>query len=109
MSNGDAAPICPCGAIVHPIVVFNPPGRSIIAYRAGDYTTFRHALLQPLDDETELTERIDGRLLQIWRPKSGDLALQMIEWWAYLVHILTFYNQLLPPAPYLRPPHHPDT
>jgi hypothetical protein len=109
MSNGDVAPICPCGAIVHPTVVFNPPGRSIIAYRAGDYTTFRHALLQPLDDETELTERIDGRLLQIWRPTSGDLALQMIEWWAYLADILTFYHERVASEQYLRTAELPES
>jgi hypothetical protein len=109
MSNGDAAPICPCGAIVHPTVVFNPPARNVIAYRAGDYTTFRHALLQPLDDETELTERIDGRLLQIWRPTSGDLALQMIEWWAYLADILTFYNERAAGEAYLRTAELPES
>jgi hypothetical protein len=109
MSNGDAAPICPCGTIVHPTVVFNPPGRSIIAYRAGDYTTFRHALLQPLEDETELTQRIDGRLLQIWRPTSGDLALQMIEWWAHLADILTFYNERVAGEAYLRTAELPES
>jgi hypothetical protein len=103
MSNGgEPAPICPCGVIVHPSVVFNPPGRSVIAYRSGDYATFRHALLQPRDHESELTERSDGRLLQIWRPTTGDLALQMIEWWAYLADILTYYNERVAGEGYLR-------
>jgi hypothetical protein len=109
MSSSDMAPNCPCEAIVHPTIVFNPPGRSIIAYRTGDYTTFRHALLQPLEDESELTEHVDGRLLQIWRPTSGDLALQMIEWWAYLADVLTFYNERVASEAYLRTAELPES
>lgn len=104
MSNGhDSAPVCPCGAALDPSVVFNPPGRNVIAYRAGDYTTLRHALLQALDGENELTQRVGDRIEQIWRPTaSGDLALQMIEWWAYLGDILTFYNERIAGEAYLR-------
>ena len=41
-------PICPCGVFVFPPAITNPPGLATIAYRVGDYTGFRHALLQPL-------------------------------------------------------------
>ncbi len=111
MSNGgNTAPICPCGAILSPSVVFNPPGRSVIAYRSGDYTGFRHALLQALDGEHELTQRIDGRIEQIWRPTAaGDLALQMMEWWAYLADILTFYNERIATEAYLRTAELPES
>src|SRR5262252_3110307 len=48
--------------------------------------TFRHALLRAQGDEQEL--------VQIWRPSAqGDLALQLLEWWAYLADVLTFYNE----------------
>jgi hypothetical protein len=95
--------ICPCGLFVHPRVIFNPPGRNVIAYRWGDYTTFRHALLQALDGETELTQRIGDQVIQIWRPGAeGDLALQMMEWWAYLADVLTFYNERVATQAYLR-------
>ena len=50
---------------------------------AGDFTSFRRALLRPLPGE----QAISG-----WRPASGDLGLQVLEWWAYLADVLTFYN-----------------
>jgi len=94
--------ICPCGTFVHPTVIFNPPGQNIIAYRVGDYTSFRHALLQSLPGETELSSTQEGVTTQIWRPTGhGDLALQMMEWWAYLADILTFYNQRIANQAYL--------
>jgi hypothetical protein len=92
--------ICPCEGFSHPAVILNLPGRSAIAYRVGDYASFRHALLLPLKDkdgklkETELTN---------WHPSAkGDLALQMVEWWAYLADILTFYNERIANESYLR-------
>ncbi|MDQ6867039.1 MAG: baseplate J/gp47 family protein [Pseudomonadota bacterium] len=111
MSCGtNTSPICPCGTVVHPAVVFNPPSLDVIAYRAGDYTAFRHALLQALEGEHELTQRIDDGVRQIWRPsvtrdlilQTSDLALQMMEWWAYLADVLTFYNERVANQAYLR-------
>ena len=85
---------CPCDLLVQPRIIFNPPGLDTITYRVGDYLAFRQALLQSLPGEVELTA---------WRPSAqGDLALQMIEWWAYLADILTFYNERIVNQDYLR-------
>jgi baseplate J-like protein len=93
-ANTNFTTICPCDTFVHPQVIFNPPGQSVLTYRVGDYLTFRHALLLSRSGEMEL---------QNWRPGAkGDLALQMIEWWAYLADILTFYNQRIANSAYLR-------
>jgi hypothetical protein len=95
--------ICPCDRFIHPRVIFNPPGRDAISYRVGDYPTFRHALLQARLDETELSRDNGMVRVQIWRPGgSGDLAVQMMEWWAYLADILTFYNERVANQAYLR-------
>jgi hypothetical protein len=76
---------CPCGTPAFPVDICNAPGLPAIAYRAGDYLAFRHRLLQALPGEQELTE---------WQPgATGDLAVQLVEWWAYLADILTFYNE----------------
>src|SRR5579864_2628830 len=84
----------PCDVLVQPQVIFNPPGRNTIAYRVGEYLAFRRALLQALPGEAELAT---------WRPSAqGDLALQMMEWWAYLADILTFYNERIANQDYLR-------
>lgn len=101
--NGTSSPICPCGTVVHPTVIFNPPERNAIAYRCGQYADFRYALLQALPGETELSETVGTELTQIWQPTaSGDLALQMVEWFAYLADVLTFYNERIATQAYLR-------
>lgn len=85
---------CPCDLILQPQIIFNLPGLDSIDYRVGDYLAFRQALLQSLPGELELTA---------WRPSAqGDLALQMMEWWAYLADILTFYNERIANQDYLR-------
>jgi hypothetical protein len=76
---------CPDDAVVHPRVPSNIAGLAMIAYRVGDYTTFRRALLSARPNEVALLG---------WHPTaSGDLAVQLLEWWAYLADILTFYNE----------------
>lgn len=89
-----AAPICPCDVFVHPQPISNLPGLDELDYRIGDFTSFRHALLLSLPDETQLVN---------WRPSaSGDLGLQLVEWWAYLADILTLYNERIANEAYLR-------
>jgi hypothetical protein len=94
------APVCPCDAFIHPKVIFNPPGRDEIAYRAGDYHAFREALLRSLPPAPGRPAEVQ---LALWRPgATGDLAVQMVEWWAYLADILTFYNERIANEDYLR-------
>jgi hypothetical protein len=82
---------CPCERFVHPRQAVNPPGRDRVAYRVGDFTAFREALLLPPTADAGLPA--EEELLR-WRPgEAGDLAVQMAEWWAYLADILTFYNE----------------
>jgi len=95
--------ICPCGQFVFPLAITNPPGLATIAYRPGDYTSFREALLLPRPGETQLTQYNGSQVTPIWRPGAhGDLAVQMIEWWAYLCDVLTFYNERVANQAYLR-------
>jgi hypothetical protein len=53
----------------------------------------REALLRPLPGEVAISG---------WRPAAGDLGLQVLEWWAYLADILTFYNERYANENYLR-------
>jgi hypothetical protein len=77
-----------------PPPVSNPPGLPQITYRAGDFASFRRALLAPLAGEQQLVN---------WSPSAGDLGLQALEWWAYLADILTFYNERIANGSYLGP------
>ncbi|SEO03731.1 putative baseplate assembly protein [Nitrosospira multiformis] len=88
---------------MHPGVIFNPPGRNIIEYRVGNYASFRHALLQSSAEEIELSITVNNITPPIWHPGAhGDLAVQTVEWWAYLADILTFYNERIATQAYLR-------
>jgi hypothetical protein len=85
---------CPCDGYVFPQTISNLPGQTAISYRVGDYFAFREALLRSCPGETELAN---------WRPSAtGDLAVQMVEWWAYLADILTFYNERIANEDYLQ-------
>jgi hypothetical protein len=71
----------------------NLPGLPQISYRADSFTGFRRALLRPLPRE---------QAIRAWRPASDDLGLQVLEWWAYLADVLTFYNERIANESYLR-------
>jgi hypothetical protein len=92
MSNGTAS-ACPCAQAQDPQVVINPPGLSRISYRVDDFTGFRRAMLCALPAK----QAIDA-----WHPVTGDLGLQVLEWWAYLADVLTFYNERVANESYLR-------
>ncbi len=92
LAHQDSGP-CPCGQPQFPTLVCNPPDLPAINYRVGDYLLFRDKLLRPAPGETQLTG---------WQPGAqGDLAVQMIEWWAYLADILSFYNERIANEAYL--------
>jgi hypothetical protein len=74
-------------------VVSNPPGLTQISDRVDDFAGFRQALLRPLPGEQAIGP---------WRPAPGDLGLQVLEWWAYLGDVLTFYNERIANESYLR-------
>lgn len=85
---------CGCDSATHPAVIFNPPGLSVVRYRTGDFLSFREALLRPLGGEIGLRN---------WRPEAReDLGVQIIEWWAYLADILTFYEERSAQLRYVR-------
>lgn len=78
----------------------NSPGLSTIAYRVDDFAGFRHALLEPLPGEQALLG---------WHPAPADLGLQVLEWWAYLGDVLTFYNERFANESYLRTAELPES
>lgn len=91
--------ICPCETVTHPQPPFNPPGRTAIAYRVGEFADFRAALLRALRNAAGQSVE---RELRGWTPTAQrDLALQMVEWFAYLADILTFYNERIANESYL--------
>jgi hypothetical protein len=92
VSTSNAAP-CPGAHTQDPQVIVNPPDLRQIAYRVDDFTGFRRAMLRPLAGE---------QAIGAWRPPPGDLGLQVLEWWAYLADVLTFYSERIANESYLR-------
>jgi hypothetical protein len=90
VTSGTGACSCDGG---QPPPAANPAGLTEVAYRANDFNGFREALLTPLPGEVQLTG---------WSPSPGDLGLQVLEWWAYLADVLTFYNERIANNNYLR-------
>src|SRR5579859_7687822 len=101
-----AADPCPCETSPLPIPISNLPGLSSISYRVGNFSDFREAMLRSLPGEQEL----GGGVKPPWRPApQGDLALQLVDWWAYLADILTFYNERIANESYLETAQLPES
>ncbi len=102
-----AFPICPCDAdaLVTPT---NLPELPHIAYRIGTYVDFRQGVLTPLfvpatptPIPVEQTLSVNG--VPVWRTDgTGDLAVMIAEWFAYVADIVTFYNERIANESYLR-------
>ena len=106
--------ICSCDANITTEPT-NLPGLPQISSRAGDFNSFRTALLTPLVSppgeppaEVSLTAWNSGRGIDS-DPSVIDLAVMMVEWFAYLADILTFYNERIANEDYLRTAVQPAT
>lgn len=83
-----------------PITPFNAPGLSAIRYRIGTFTTFRRAMLDAITliklpaDTLVQPPRERSNPFAKWREgMQGDYHTMLIELWAYLADILTFYQE----------------
>jgi uncharacterized phage protein gp47/JayE len=96
---------CGCGAAPGPVVVpatiDNAPGLASLAYRIGTFTTFRQAMLDrtPAHD---LLANVPNPFAG-WRPGAdGDFQTFLIELWAYLADVLTFYQERIANEAYVQ-------
>jgi hypothetical protein len=98
----------PCGCCktsvnLTPEDIENRPGLSAIAYRVGTFATFRQTMLTAIS-QTKLT--IDGqsfRPLDHWKTRqSDDYGIALLEMWAYVADILTFYQERIANEAYLQ-------
>ncbi|HEX7048861.1 MAG TPA: putative baseplate assembly protein [Longimicrobiales bacterium] len=84
-------------ATTEPVTAVNLPFQPRIAYRTGDYSTVRHALLE------RLAETFPG-----WNPElaardgARDMGVALVELFAYMADILGFYQDCRANEAYLR-------
>ena len=76
---------CEPEAELTPLGVENRPGLSMVAYRIGTYASFRETMLQAIARTPELASLTTRR--------SDDYSITLLELWAAVCDILTFYQE----------------
>ncbi len=85
---------CGCCVVPTPVIIENRPSLSAIAYRIGTFSSFRQAMLQAIANMPELAH-LKTRL-------SEDYAITVLELWAVIADILTFYQERVANEAFLR-------
>ena len=99
MSATCSGPECVCGcceqgAAPTPLAIFNRPGLPRIDYRIGTYGAFRDAMIRAAARQPALLR---------WTARDdGDLGMALLDCWAYVADILTFYSERAANESFLR-------
>jgi len=73
---------------------YNRPGLVSIDYRIGTYANFREGMIQAIARQPELAG---------WTARDGgDYGIALLEMWAYVADILTFYQERIASEAFLR-------
>ena len=82
-------------------VIDNRPALSAVSYRIGTYGSFRAAMLAEVSRRPEL---------RTWTARSSeDYGIALLEMWAYVADILTFYQERIANETFLRTARMPDS
>ena len=77
-----------------PNEVSNRPGLSAIAYRVGVYSQFKASMLARLSTA--------GATLNLRTRDDADFSISLIDAWASLLDVLTFYQERIATECYIR-------
>lgn len=77
-----------------PLIISNRPGLNAVAYRVGEYSDFRQALLNKLS----LHENLKGLTAR----DKGDYSIALADAWSVIADVLTFYQERIINESYLR-------
>jgi hypothetical protein len=104
----------PCGCctgieIVTPESEINRPGLPALAYRAGTYATFFESMLARLSNLCIEVPSVDGSskvpiypLKQLTTRGPSDASIALLDAWAIVADVLTFYEERIANEGYLR-------
>jgi hypothetical protein len=76
-----------------PIAVFNRPSLTAIAFRVGTYASFRQSMLQRIA-RTQVLSALQTR-------SDDDFAITLLDMWATVADVLTFYEERIANEGYL--------
>lgn len=79
-----------------PLTVFNRPGLSAIAYRAGRHEQFKDTLISRLSGLNE------PALRRLTTRDDDDFSIALLDAWAIVGDVLTFYQERIANEAYLR-------
>ncbi len=95
-----------CGCCTQPrdpTGITNRPGLPAIRYRVGTYASFRQAMLEEIAFATVCADKQIWRPLPSWTARTADdYGIALLELWAYLCDILTFYQERIANESFLR-------
>jgi uncharacterized phage protein gp47/JayE len=88
--------VCGCCALPPstPLEIANRPGLSAIVFRTGTYGTFRLSMLQRIAGTTALSA--------LQTRSDDDYAITLVDMWATVADILTFYQERIANEGFLR-------
>lgn len=92
---------CDCGCcagtqVETPVLAANPPGLAAIGYRAGDYPAFLSSM------RARLSSPAYPALAAFTVRDTDDPAVALLDGWAVVADVLTFYTERLANEGYLR-------
>jgi hypothetical protein len=87
-----------------PLDTANPPGLTALKYRIGTFSTFRQAMLDyiTLNPVANPSPGDTSQIFTLTSRSSDDYGIAMLELWAYVCDVLTFYQQAIVNEAYLR-------
>jgi predicted phage baseplate assembly protein len=84
---------------ITPLEITNPPGLSTIKYRVGTHSQFKSSMivnLQKLDHVRKTT------LVNLTTREDNDLTIALLDGWATIADVLTFYQERIANEGFLR-------
>ena len=92
---------CEPGAPLTPLAIDNRPGLSAVAYRIGTYASFREAMLEAISQTPELAG--------LGTRRDGDYSITLLDLWAAVSDVLTFYTERYANEVFLRTAQRPES
>ena len=100
----DSSTLSDCGCCqgiekITPIEITNPPGLSTIKYRVGTHSQFKSSMIVNLQ---KLALVRGTTLVNLTTRENDDLAIALLDGWATIADVLTFYQERIANEGFLR-------
>ncbi len=87
---------CEGNAVKTPVKVYNRSGLTVLAYRVGNHEKFKQTLL------TRLSASGQPALRELTTRNDDDFSIALMDAWAMVADVLTFYQERIANESYLR-------